>query len=91
MEVSVDGHKYEVEHTPASLGQPEWVVVWDCNTELVADAEVDHNCEHVEVDYHWRADPTGMEQRASYSYPYFEYTTPEELARWLVATHPENG
>jgi len=74
-----DGIDYVVQHETPFAGNPERVLVWAGDESLVATAIIDHNMEQIHVDY----EGFGLE---SASYNYFEYSDPEELASWMVAT-----
>jgi hypothetical protein len=79
--ITVDGCDYEVEHT-SGITNYESIAVWTKDDELLADAVVHHGQEFVNVTYHH---PEHGDWSTHISY--HEYTTPEELARWLVATY----
>lgn len=85
-EMVVDGCVYEVEYTHCSMYNIDRIVIWTKSEELVADIKIDHNTESAMVTYQVGED--GSEES---SYPYFDIdlnTKREELARWMVATHP---
>jgi hypothetical protein len=74
--IVVDGCDYTVEHTKYSSNQED-VFVRDINNVPVGSAEIYHDVEQVMVTYH--------DNEPAY-YSYFEYTTPVELAEWIVGT-----
>ncbi|MBE0527258.1 MAG: hypothetical protein IH631_09965 [Candidatus Thorarchaeota archaeon] len=87
MKISVDGHEYVME-LDDRYGQNA-VRVFQEPYGLIAEAEVDHNMEQICVDYsEYEGDSSDDVFHTTYSY--WEYTTPEELAAWMVATHPEH-
>lgn len=78
--ICVDGCTYEVEHTTGSSS--EMIVVWDIHATLICDAEIDHNSESIAISYHYPLETVES------SYSYYEYTTPDDLASWMVSTMP---
>jgi hypothetical protein len=81
MMITVDGCEYEVELSGLT-GAYDSIAVWTTDGELFADAVVHHGAEFVNVTYHH---PEHGDW--STNYPYHEYTTHDELARWMVATY----
>jgi hypothetical protein len=75
--IIVDGHEFELEHTEASAGNPERVVVWTLDEELVGDVVLDHNLEHAEADLGRGREAVG----------YFEFKekTPSEIGEWIAS------
>lgn len=84
MNITVDGHEYEVEHTEAGMGAPERIVVWTLDEELVGDVSLDHNHEHAEAD---------VSDRGAEAVGYFEFAakTPEEIGTWIAAVAEPRG
>jgi len=85
MKITVDGHEYTVERN--TRDGVETVTVTIGYGDVVATAEIVHNVELIAVAYECY---DSSEEILTSSYPYYEYTTAEALARWMVATHPEH-
>lgn len=77
--ITVDGHDYLVQSQESNIACEERVYVMDVDHKPFASAIVSHDWEQVSVDY----EDDDIENT---TYPYFEYTTPEELATWIAAT-----
>lgn len=77
--ITVDGHEYLVQAQESHIACEERVYLLDPDYAPVASAIVSHDMECIQIDY----EDIDAE---STTYPYFDYTTPEELATWIAAT-----
>lgn len=85
-QITVDGIDYTYENSFYGWNvNQEVITLKDCDG-IVAEASVDHNMEHIGVTYYGEYD--GDRYTEETSYPYFEYSDDEDLARWMAATHP---
>lgn len=85
--VTVDGCDYTSEHELDGL--VESILVKDDIGNVVGEAIIDHNLEHIAVNYY---DVMGDIEDET-TFPYYEYTFNEHalhnMVAWLVSTHPE--
>ena len=76
MQITVDGIKYDVDFNHGIINV-DTLAVFDMDENLVGSAEIDHNAESIDIQ---------REDGEEDSYNYHEYTTPEDLAEWIVST-----
>lgn len=75
--IIVDGIQYQIDFNHGIINV-DTLAVFDMDDNLVGSAEIDHNSESITIQ---RDD--GDED----SYNYHEYTTPENLAEWIISTN----
>lgn len=86
---TLDGNLYKAEHVEKFGVNHERVIVWTKDDDLLGDIEINDNTEQIAVVYN----SPDEGENPSASYDYFDYhgngdEKVTEIAKWLIATHP---